>query len=1452
MAYKSKSYRKFVAAGTTAALVASAIAPAASAAEHPFTDVNKNYEEAVSFLYMNDITKGYTETTFGTYMSLDRGNAAVIIANALGLDTENAPDAGFKDVNNRVKGSVNALVEAGIMDGFNDTEFRPNVELSRGAMAKILVNAYDLQDEAVDTPFTDLTATFGSYIEALYGAGITSGKTETTFGTNTEILRGEFAVLLYRTMNVDPVPALEVTSVSAIDDMTLSVTLSDESTHEVTLDEALVANEETEVTFMIDDVEYTATVTFEVEAPELMVSGVTDGAITKEAMHTLTVEATEGSDVTVMVGETEVEASEDGTYAIELAEGENTITVTASVYGVETTVTKMVTLDTVAPELSVSEVAEVVNTAELALEVSAEEGSTVVTTLNGEEADASALTLVEGENTIVVTATDAAGNVSTKELMVTLDMTAPVVESGEVADYQNLVLNLSEGVTGTPVVTVNGKEVETTLSEDGTQVWINKEAGYTAGTYNVVLSGLKDAAGNELVETTVSVVKEASVIADFDFTTSGVTNSTNQKVYFKLIDQYGENVTSKYTELDDNLTVTGVMGSFPLNVSLDGSEPFVTIADNLTANSMVSLTLTNKDSKGTVLGTQTASYVVQKDVVAAPTTISAISVANATQTAGTQNITLTADIRDQFNNPIDLGAGQKLRWTTSDETIVSLDGSKVTSKSSDGAAQAKTITVDMLAEGTADINVFLPNGTKVSTPLTLTVNQGVLDSIDASSASVSVENKAALTKANVKINPSEEKDSYVKFTNELGNVIGVKASDVGLVVKDSEGKEVTGEVTIEKVTDTNGNLTGLKVLTSRDSQAESAVANNPSKMYSVELTVGEKTSKFNVTSTINSSVSDIEVGKIADNSLTAGSSTVTQKVTFKNKHGEVIDVPAASVKVTASGGLTGVVSDNKDGIADTITFDASSATAGAKSVLVTVNGSEASLNYSVNVVKASELTKATFGTATDTLIANDPSVFVPVTFADQYSNKFDVAASTISAEDIVIEPKSSEQSASDLTVSLAKTVDKKLVTGATGTDLVTGFEVNADTAAKGTYTVKLMDGEDLLGSFEITVNAARTLNNVTVNKTSAKVALGGTNEIMITPVDQYGKLKAITPTVVASTEGVVSGETNVTEVKDSKDNLIGYKVTLTGEAKGTTDLTVSVVEGDVTKTAKVNVTVDSIGSLVSSVNINEKNIKSLHHTSETVDLSATSFDSTGKEVSVDPSNYVWTVQSVTKSDGTAGNVSDVSVDANGDVTFTAGYAGTAVIKVQSPNLKSDTVEIKFSNAAKSAQMGTTAVKDVEGIELDANTEVAGIQVALDGKGAKDGEEFGSVSFEIDALDQYGEIFEINESNAIVTTDDSSVLTVNKVDGAITVNAKSKGTAKVFVQYNGDTLEFDFTVTQEALDAAASLTEATDAVKKAETSKTQADVDAAKGLVDALPDSQAKTDLQTRIDAITPV
>jgi len=217
MAYQPKSYRKFVATAATATLVATAVTPAFAAENLPFGDVNKNYEKAVSELYSKGIVKGVSKTEFGTYQSLKRGDAAVIIAKALELDTKNAPDAGFKDVNSKIKGAVNALVAKGIISGVSKDKFDPNSPLTRGQMAKILVNSYPvLKDASKETPFKDLTADFKPYIEALYGAGITGGTSATTYGTTQKITRGDFAKLLYKAMNYK-----KVDSIKAIDDITV-------------------------------------------------------------------------------------------------------------------------------------------------------------------------------------------------------------------------------------------------------------------------------------------------------------------------------------------------------------------------------------------------------------------------------------------------------------------------------------------------------------------------------------------------------------------------------------------------------------------------------------------------------------------------------------------------------------------------------------------------------------------------------------------------------------------------------------------------------------------------------------------------------------------------------------------------------------------------------------------------------------------------------------------------------------------------------------------------------------------------------------------------------------------------------------------------------------------------------------------------------------------------------
>jgi hypothetical protein len=196
MAYQPKSYRKFVATAATATLVATAIAPAALAASS-FTDVAPKYKEAVDYLFDNGITKGKTEELFGTHQNITRGELAIWLTRALGLETAGAAPSGFADTaGTYYDAHVSVLKEEGILDGLSADKFGVNDYVTRGQMAKLLSNAYGLTSDEV-APFSDM-GQWAPFINGLYAYEITSGKTETTFGTAENITRGDLAIFLFR------------------------------------------------------------------------------------------------------------------------------------------------------------------------------------------------------------------------------------------------------------------------------------------------------------------------------------------------------------------------------------------------------------------------------------------------------------------------------------------------------------------------------------------------------------------------------------------------------------------------------------------------------------------------------------------------------------------------------------------------------------------------------------------------------------------------------------------------------------------------------------------------------------------------------------------------------------------------------------------------------------------------------------------------------------------------------------------------------------------------------------------------------------------------------------------------------------------------------------------------------------------------------------------------------
>jgi hypothetical protein len=86
----------------------------------------------------------------------------------------------------------------GYVNGSDATTFNSYANISRGEVALILAEAYDIEGNVANNKFTDVNARYLAAVSALKDNGITTGKTTTKFGTGDAITRGELAIWIQR------------------------------------------------------------------------------------------------------------------------------------------------------------------------------------------------------------------------------------------------------------------------------------------------------------------------------------------------------------------------------------------------------------------------------------------------------------------------------------------------------------------------------------------------------------------------------------------------------------------------------------------------------------------------------------------------------------------------------------------------------------------------------------------------------------------------------------------------------------------------------------------------------------------------------------------------------------------------------------------------------------------------------------------------------------------------------------------------------------------------------------------------------------------------------------------------------------------------------------------------------------------------------------------------------
>ncbi|UOE76122.1 C40 family peptidase [Parageobacillus thermoglucosidasius] len=159
--------------------------------------------DEVRTLSEQELVIGYEDSYFKPDEPITRAEVAAYLAEYLDLNLSDR-SVPFNDVPDDywALGAIRAVQKQGIMNGSNG-KFHPEDTLTRAQLAAVLTRAFRLQPPAAAKSFTDVPPSFWAFrdIQALAAAGITTGRTDGSFGPNDPVTRVQFAAFLYRAMH---------------------------------------------------------------------------------------------------------------------------------------------------------------------------------------------------------------------------------------------------------------------------------------------------------------------------------------------------------------------------------------------------------------------------------------------------------------------------------------------------------------------------------------------------------------------------------------------------------------------------------------------------------------------------------------------------------------------------------------------------------------------------------------------------------------------------------------------------------------------------------------------------------------------------------------------------------------------------------------------------------------------------------------------------------------------------------------------------------------------------------------------------------------------------------------------------------------------------------------------------------------------------------------------------
>lgn len=172
-----------------------------------FKDVPSDHYAVNEINYLVDrgIINGVGNGNFGLGRDLTRWQAVLILTRANNVSLDNRPNPGFEDVptSHLYYKEIAAAVDEGLFEGKSANRFDPDATLTRAEMAKVLQRLFQFPAATKSHQFADVKADawYADEVARLYSAGITTGKSNTTYGPSDKLKREDFAIFMTRSLD---------------------------------------------------------------------------------------------------------------------------------------------------------------------------------------------------------------------------------------------------------------------------------------------------------------------------------------------------------------------------------------------------------------------------------------------------------------------------------------------------------------------------------------------------------------------------------------------------------------------------------------------------------------------------------------------------------------------------------------------------------------------------------------------------------------------------------------------------------------------------------------------------------------------------------------------------------------------------------------------------------------------------------------------------------------------------------------------------------------------------------------------------------------------------------------------------------------------------------------------------------------------------------------------------